>query len=75
MNLREFQTKAVENNVFMTDKTNPTNPNEFESMSLVQRINLIISKELPDLRFLSVISVSVASLLFVAAIYYGIINP
>ncbi|RUR76551.1 hypothetical protein ACF3DV_11595 [Chlorogloeopsis fritschii PCC 9212] len=75
MDLQELQTKAAANNDFIVDKTNPTNSKGFEPMSLVQRVNLIISKELPDLRFLSVISVSVASLLFVAAIYYGIINP
>ncbi len=48
---------------------------KFESTTQLKRNNLSTIKELPDPRLIGFTIFSLAIFLFVAAIYYGIINP
>jgi hypothetical protein len=82
MELEETQTTEAEDNVFLGEKNpepgymNARKPRITEPITQVQRDNSITSKDLPDPRFrIGVTLVLLMVLLFVSAIYYGIINP
>ncbi|BAY12578.1 hypothetical protein [Calothrix sp. NIES-2098] len=58
------------------DHMNTENPSKSEPMTQVQKDNVINSKDLPDRQFSFGFPLLILAIfLFVAAIYYGIINP
>ncbi|PMB49999.1 hypothetical protein CEN39_19820 [Fischerella thermalis CCMEE 5201] len=59
----------------ITNYRNSHQTKESGSVTPVQTENVTINKDLPDPRLIIAFTLIVASLLFVAAIYYGIINP
>ncbi|MCG6137555.1 MAG: hypothetical protein MET45_23465 [Nostoc sp. LLA-1] len=77
---KETQTRKIANNITSTENTfdeiNAQNPSKSEPMTQIQKDNVITSQ---DLRykglFYGFILVILTAFLFVAAIYYGIINP
>jgi hypothetical protein len=79
MELQETQTQKTGNNVPLTEnipeQMNPEQTKESKSIIPVQTENITTNKDLPDPRLIIGFTLIVASLLFVAAIYYGIINP
>ncbi len=79
MNSQETPTTA-ENNYSDIENTpdymNPQKPGKSEPVTQVQADNVITNKDLPDRRVRYGLPVLIfAIFLFVAAIYYGIINP
>ncbi len=73
MKSQENQNRKTENT---PDQINPQEPGKSEQMTQVQRDNVITSQDLPDPRVRYAFTVVIlATFLFVAAIYYGIINP
>ncbi|WP_315790280.1 hypothetical protein [Fischerella sp. JS2] len=79
MELQETQTQKTGNNVSLaeniTNYRNSEQTKESESVTSLQTENVTINQDLPDPRLIIGFTLIVASLLFVAAIYYGIINP
>ncbi|MBC1224006.1 hypothetical protein GNF10_18450 [Nostoc sp. UCD121] len=80
MKFQETQNKITENNVPLPENTpnemNPQEPDKSEQMTQVQRDSVITNQDLPDPRVrYGFTLVILATLLFVIAIYYGIINP
>ncbi|MCP6757319.1 MAG: hypothetical protein NHB32_00805 [Fischerella sp. CENA71] len=79
MELREIQKQKAENSNYLvkkiTDDRNIEQGNEAEFINQVKTNNVISNKSLPDPRLIIGSTLILASLLFVAAIYYGIINP
>ncbi len=79
MKLQEMQKQKAQKSIYLHNKkTNSRNieqANKSESITQAQTENLINHKSLPDPRLIIVSTLMLASLLFVAAIYYGIINP
>ncbi|NMG21127.1 hypothetical protein [Brasilonema bromeliae] len=79
MELQETQTKKTENNVLSAenihDYINPEKIRESEAKTQAQTDNAVTSKEALDPRLRYGFTLILAIFLFIAAIYYGIINP
>ncbi|MBD2432036.1 hypothetical protein CEN44_18145 [Fischerella muscicola CCMEE 5323] len=79
MELQETQTQKTGNNLPVVENIpnykNSEQIKESGSITQVKTENVTINKDLPDPRLIIGFTLIVASLLFVAAIYYGIINP
>ena len=78
----ETQTTETENNASLVKKTpepdymSPKKPRKSEPITQIQRDSVITDQDIPDLKFrVGVTLVILIIFLFVAAIYYGIINP
>jgi len=79
MELQETQTQKTGNNLPVVENIpnykNSEQTKESGSITQVKTENVTIKKDLSDPRLIIGFTLIVASLLFVAAIYYGIINP
>ena len=80
MKSQETQNITTENNPPVAEDTpnyiNPEEPGKTEPMTQVQSDSVITNQDLPDPRVRYGFTLAiVGALLFVVAIYYGIINP
>jgi hypothetical protein len=80
MKSQETQNAAKENNLPLAEDTpnyiDPQEPGKSEPMTQVQSDSVITNQDLPDPRVrYGFTLVIVGAVLFVIAIYYGIINP
>ncbi|MBW4428581.1 MAG: hypothetical protein KME50_30180 [Nostoc desertorum CM1-VF14] len=80
MKSQETQNTAKKNNLPLAEDTpnyiDPQEPGKSEPMTQVQKDNVITSQDLPDPRFRYGFTLVIfGAVLFVIAIYYGIINP
>ncbi|KOP23077.1 hypothetical protein AMR41_28125 [Hapalosiphon sp. MRB220] len=73
MELQETQKQKAVKKIINDRNIEQANKSEF--ITQVKTNNVISNKSLPDPRLIIVSTLMLASLLFVAAIYYGIINP
>lgn len=79
MQFQDNQTTETENNLPLAEKEldemKTTQTAESEPITQVQKESIITAEDLPDPRFIGFAVVILTAFLFVAAIYYGIINP
>ncbi|MBD0390365.1 MAG: hypothetical protein ICV54_28675 [Nostoc sp. C3-bin3] len=80
MKSQETQDTTIENNLPLAEDTPnyiaPQEPGKSEPMTQVQKDNVITSQDLPDPRVRNGFTLIIlGAILFVFAIYYGIINP
>ncbi|MDF2387769.1 hypothetical protein JMG10_40380 [Nostoc ellipsosporum NOK] len=79
MQFQENQTTKTENYLTLAEKEldemKTTETAESEPITQVQKDSIITAGDLPDPRFIGFAVVILTAFLFVAAIYYGIINP
>ncbi|MBD2778452.1 hypothetical protein [Iningainema tapete] len=78
--MKSQETQTTTENNFSSDNAPETeywnsNTRKDESVTQVQRDNVMLRKNLPDIRLIIGLTLVIGAFLFVAAIYYGIINP
>lgn len=79
MQFQQTQITETENNPFLAEKelgyVKTTESRKSEPITQVQKDHVITDEDLPDPRLIGFALVVLTAFLFVAAIYYRIINP